>query len=114
MPATLSTKAVEQSTYIVTASFTDEDGGVVVPDSLQWSLVDEFGDAVNGRKDVSVTSPQSSEDIVLSGDDLVIDAGRDEQTRWLVIEGTYTSTAGSGLPIKDQVEFIVTNLRKVK
>jgi hypothetical protein len=61
-----------------------------------------------------VSSPESTEDIVLSGDDLQLPDGYDEVYRWLVIEGTYSSNAGSGLPIRDQVRFPVANLKKVR
>jgi len=114
MPTTLSTKAVEQSTFVVSATFTDENGDSVVPNTLQWSLVDRKGNVVNDRKDVSVSSPSSTEDIVLSSADLKIDKDREQVSRWVVFEGTYDSTLGSDLPLKDQVEFTVVNLKKVR
>lgn len=114
MPTTItSTKAIEQSTFVITCSFTDEDGDAVAPDTLSWSLTDEDGTIINSREDVAVTSPSASEDIVLSGDDLALVSGHEEDERYLVLEGTYTSDAGTGLPIRDQVKFYVSNLKKV-
>ena len=112
MPTALSLKAVEQSTYIITASFTDEAGNSVTPDSLKWSLVDRKKRIVNNRKDVEITSLDTSIDIVLSGDDIAID-GDGEVERWIVVEGTYTSDAGSGLPFRDQASFRISNLKSV-
>ena len=66
--------AIEQSTYVITASFTDETGAAVVPNSVTWTLVNGDGQVVNSRSAVSVT-PASSVTIVLSGDDL--DLGTD-------------------------------------
>lgn len=114
MPTTLSKKAVEKSTFIVTAQFWDENGDPVPPDSLQWSLVDEDNNVVNGRDRITVSSPSDTVDVVLQGEDLVVDPDRKETPRWVVFEGTYTSeTYGSDLPITDQAEFRVLNLKKV-
>ena len=118
MPTTISaTKAIEGSTFIVTAAFTDEDGSAVAPDTLAWSLVDRNGTVINDRENVSVggspSLPSSSEDIVLFGDDLALADGYDEEERYLVLEGTYTSDAGTGLPLKDHLKFYVVNLKKV-
>ena len=114
MPTTLTATITEQGTAIITVTCADENGDAVNPDSLTWSLVDRSGNAINSRKDVSISSPTSSEDIVLSGDDLVVPDGYDSVKRWVVIEGTYSSDAGSGLPLRDQCEFTVTNLKKVR
>lgn len=108
-----SKKAVEEGTFIVTAEFKDEDGNAVSPNVMAWSLVDEDGNIVNDKEDVSISSPSSSEDIVLSGDDLALTDGRSEEARYVVFEGTYDSTLGNDLPLKDQIKFFILNLRKV-
>lgn len=112
MPVTLSKKAIEESTLVVTASFEDEEGSAVVPDSLKWSLVNRDGSVVNGRDNVEVTSLSSEVDIVLSGDDLAKD-GPGEVERWIVLQATYTSTLGSGLPLKDQAAFYIVDLKSI-
>lgn len=94
------TTAVEKSTYVVDLSFTDEDGTAVVPDTITWSIRDNAGNIVNSRDAVSAT-PASTVTIVLSGDDLAYDAYT-KTARTLTIEATYTSTAGAGLPLKDE------------
>jgi hypothetical protein len=107
------TKAVEEGTYVITASFYDEDGNAVSPDTMAWSLTDKDGTIINSREDVAISSPGTSENIVLSGNDLAItDDGHSEQVRYLVMEGTYTSALGT-LPLKDQCTFYITNIKKV-
>jgi len=110
MPTDLTTRAVEESTFIVTATFTDEDDDYVSPNSLTWTLTDGDGNIVNSREDVVVSSPSTSEDFVLTGDDLVV-AG--SSVRILTLEADYNSDAGSGLKLKDQVQFFIHNLPAV-
>lgn len=106
MPTTITTKAVEQSTYVVTVAFTDEDGDAVTPTAAAWSLRDGNGAIVNSREDVSAT-PGTSIDIVLQGDDLNADDGL---ARILTVEATYNSDLGTGLPLKDEVTFTIDDL----
>jgi hypothetical protein len=97
----------------ITAAFTDEAGDAVAPATLTWTLTDTEGAVINNRSDVAVNTPESSETIVLSGNDLGITAAEKAATdetfvlRVLTIEGTYNSSLGSGLPIRDQVTFAV-------
>ena len=115
--------AKEESTYVVNAAFTDEDGDAVVPASMVWSLTDKDASIVNSREDVAVTPLASSSDIVLSGDDLVVTA--DEITealqdpnigidpilvdRFITFVGTYDSTLGNGLPLTGEFKFKIEN-----
>jgi len=112
MPTNLVTKAVEQSTYIITASFTDAAGVAVVPNSINWTLTDAGGSIVNGHDDTSIAIPAASVDIVLSGNDLTCPHGRD-RSLILLLEALYDSTEGSSLPMRDQVRFTVQNLQAV-
>ena len=109
MPTELAGTAIEESTFIVTASFTDEDDAAVTPNTVTWTLTDADGVVINSQLDGSVT-PGTAVEIVLSGDDLALDAGRTSE-RVLLIEGDYDSAAGSGLPLRDECRFDVTNLK---
>ena len=112
MPATLSTHATEEGTYVITITTKDENGDLVDPTTLMWTLTDLKGNVVNNREDVSISSPSSSEDVVLSGDDLQItDAlGRD---RMFVVEGTYSSDLGTGLPLKEWAYFSIDDSKAI-
>lgn len=109
-----SKKAIEKSTFVLTIHFKDEDGEAATPDSLKWSLITVSGDVINSRSEVVISEPQAIQDILLQGDDLAILRGRLEEYRWLIIEATYTSSLGSGLPLNEQIRFSVLNLKKVQ
>lgn len=111
---TVDQAAVEEGTFAVTVSFTDEDGDPVAPNTgLTWSLTkSDRQTIVNAREDVGIT-PNTSVTIVLTGDDLVKDAGELVTWRYLVIEGTYNSTLGSNLPLKDHLRFPIVDIAKV-
>ena len=108
MPTTLTDTAIEESTFVLTLSFTDEDDAAVTPKTGTWTLTDEAGNVINSRLDVEISALASSVDIVLSGDDLAI--GTYGGQRVLLFEGTYDSDAGTDLPLKDQVRFTIDNL----
>lgn len=110
MPITTTTTANEESTFVITCSFTDENSVAVVPSAVIWMLTDENGMIINNRSGVSVTSLASSIDIVLSGDDLAITGTSKQSVRILTVKATYDSTLGTGLPLKESLRFVVKNL----
>lgn len=100
MAETLSDEALEDSTFVVTATFTDEDEAAVTPQTIEWSLKDENGNVVNSRSAESET-PGTSIDILLSGDDL--DPGTATVGKVLLtVTATYNSTLGNDLPLMGQ------------
>ena len=109
MPMTLREKAVEGSTYVITASFFDENDTAVVPASILWSLTDARGDVVNSREDVAVAVPAAVIDIVLSGDDLAVTTGQSPFRR-LRVNATYNGPAGPATPLVDEVRFTISAL----
>ncbi len=110
--STSANRATEKSTFIIGAAFTDEDGSATIPVTIKWSLVDEAGAIINSREDVAVASPAASINIVLSGDDLALATAETTQRR-LLIEATYSSSAGTGLPLNDECIFYIENLAGV-
>lgn len=107
--------AREKSTFVISCTFTDEDDNSVTPDSFAWSLVDSSGNAVNGLTDQSET-PAATINIVLDDDDLQIlsaEQSLDRVKRSVVIEATYTSSNGSGLPLNEEIVFVIENLQKI-
>ena len=102
MAITLEPNALEDSTYVVTAAFTDEDGIAVVPNTVTWSLKDKSGAVINERTAISET-PASSVDIVLTDDDLVPGTpDSDVGVILLTVTAPYDSALGSGLPLVAQ------------
>lgn len=111
MSTKLSVDFVEGSTGVIVASFTDEDDNPVSPATLYWKLTDSEGTVINSRSAEEISTPSSIENIVLSGDDLVIQAGEGTKGyRILTIWGTYNSSYGSDLPIQAAVRFTVLDL----
>ena len=105
MPATLTTHAVDQSSYIVSCAFTDHNGDEVVPSSITWDLYDGDGDVINSRSAVAVEEPAASIDILLSGDDLKYSDGR---YRVLKISAAYDSEElGNDIPIVGSTRFVI-------
>ena len=108
MTTTITTpSAIEDSTYALVLSFTDEEGDPVTPDTATWTLRDTEGNVVNSRQDVVISSLASSVTVLLSGDDLMYTPSAE---LILIVEATYDSSLGNDLPLKDQVRFPVANL----
>lgn len=112
MAIRLSDLANERSTYPIRLTFVDQLDGPVTPSPLTWTLTDADGAVVNSRSAVSVTASAGSALIVLSGADLAV-SGSKPVDRVVTVEGTYTSTYGADLPIKEEVWFSVVPLMKV-
>jgi hypothetical protein len=111
----LDVHATEKSTYVVTATFKDENEVLVVPNIITWTLTDESGTVINSRTDVSVAFPASVINILLSGLDLAMQPSETAGTvgRVVTVNATYESTLGSNLPLKGEVRFYIDNLLKV-
>lgn len=109
----LETPAIEQSTYAIDVSFTDENGVPLTPNSgLTWSLVDTLGVIVNSRQDVAIAAA-STITVVLSGNDLALSSTLLSTWRKLLVEGTYNSSLGSNLPLRQEVTFNIEPLAGV-
>ncbi len=109
--AILTSLALEESTYVITASFTDEDGAAVVPNTatVTWTLTDLDGTVINLRSAVAVSSA-STITIVLSGDDLSLLVSDDSGVRKVLVQAQYDSSIGSDLPLNDEVQFTIDPL----
>ena len=108
MAKRLSNHAMEGSTYVVRLSFFDEDGVAEVPTTATWTLTDPAGTVINTRLDIAIAAPATTNDIVLSGADLTIGVNGPE--RVLMVEATYTSGLGVGLPLRDECWFVIDGL----
>ena len=115
MGTAITTNAREKGTYVVTLTFTDEDGNSVVPDSIAWTLMNRnSGTIINSREDVAIATPAASVDVVLSGDDLqILTDEEDYGRRVLLVEAVYDSDAGNNLPLKTEAYFQINDLAGV-
>jgi hypothetical protein len=106
MATHLSVAAVEESTYVVTAAFTNEDGDPVIPSTVVWTLSDIDGTIINSRENVAET-PATTVNIVLTGDDLAVSGS---YTRIVTVIALYNSDYGTGLSLKAAASFNLENL----
>ena len=100
---TLTQTPNEASAILVTVTFKDFDDADFTPTTCKWSLTDSGGSVVNSRDRVDATVTGASHDFLLSGDDLLYadDFGR----RVFLVEGTYTSAYGVGIPYREEASF---------
>ncbi len=115
MAIELSTNAKERSTYRLTVTFFDERTPpvAVTPNSITWTLSDINGTVINSREDVSVT-PASTVNIILRGDDLALDSAAYNADRIVTVKATYDSTAGSDLPLNEEIRFSIDDLQVIQ
>lgn len=105
--------AGEESTLVITATFTDENGDAVTPQTAKWTLSDLDGTVINSRTEVAIGSLASEVDVVLSGDDLALQSTTDTGRRAFLIEATYNSALANDLPLNEEVQFDVNDFVKV-
>lgn len=119
-------KPAEKGTAVFEIYYTDEDGTNVVPTGCAWQLMRSDGTIIGEDPDdrtfakstftcddtfvnnagVSVTGKI----LVISGDDLAVFGGTDNCERVLSVQGTYSSDAGSNLPVNGECEFEIDRL----
>lgn len=113
MSIEITTHAIEKSTFVITAAFTDAAGSAVTPNTIVYTLTDINGTVINSKSSVSVT-PDTSVDIVLSGDDLAMQSGESViAERLLTIEAVYDSTEGTNMPLNAEVHFYIDDLKNI-
>lgn len=103
--------ANEGGSKVVTAVFTDEDGADVVPNSVNWTLVNEAGSVINSRENVVVSVAQSVS-IVLSGDDLPWYGAKitDTYPIYVSFNVEYDSVLESDVPLVEEQKINVRNI----
>jgi hypothetical protein len=112
MTTTISVKPSERGTAIVEMLFTDEKSNVVTPTSLKWQFMRTSGVVINNRSfaNCPFTATGGEAEVVLSGDDLAIFGSSDSGIRLFSVQGVYDSTAGTGLPLTDELIFAIQPL----
>ena len=107
MPTTITTQAIEESTYVVTFTFKDEDGVAMTPNSITEKLTDLSGTVINSISR-SVT-PASVLTIVYTGDDLTLSEGVGRK-RLCTVSGTYDSSYGTSLSYVETAKFEIRDI----
>jgi hypothetical protein len=106
MPIHIQEKAIEGSSFEASIDWVDENGDAVVPTAMAWTLMDGKGNIINSRDAVSISTPASTEVLLLEGDDLKCSGENSPVRRWIYWNGTYTSTThGAGKPLVDISSF---------
>lgn len=104
---TLNTVAVEGSTLIATATFTDENGIPIMPASdVTWRVLDKSNNTITNGTETAAMSV----DILITGI-TIDDSTRLKHDLFLIVETTYDGALGNGLPIKQVAKFKCTNIR---
>jgi len=107
MSIELELHADEESTYKITAAFTDAAGDAVTPNTITYKLTNSAGTVINS-KTAEVVTPDTSVDIVLSGDDLALQTGETGTVeRLLTMEAIYDSTEGNDMPLREEATFFI-------
>ena len=113
MPTMLNTKAIEESSYVITVSCKNVSGAGVIPNSLKWKLTDEDGNTVNSRTLSTYAGALSTAmNIVLSSNDLAL-TDHSKPRRVVTIIAKYTGSEGTSLPLTDEVKFDILNLQGI-
>ena len=105
----LTSTAVEGSTFVINIAPKDENDDAVTPLTVTWSLQDLNRNYINSREDVSVSSPTSSEDIVLTGDDLALSQPNGNERRFFTSKVTWSGTYGASTNLVESCEFKIYN-----
>lgn len=102
---TLANNVTNRGTYLISGQVTNEDGTLMVPSFIKWTLTDKWGNVINGKNNVSITPPTSEFVITLTGDDIDLE---DSNNRIFTVDIEYDSVAyGNDLPLRAQSSFTI-------
>ncbi len=104
----------EQEDATFTVEVKDEDGLVVTPTALTWTLTDEWGEVVNDKADQDASTLADLSLVDLAPTDTIVQtAERKKQhvPRKILFTATYNSNYGIGRQKKKEHSFEIKNLR---
>lgn len=107
MSVAITTQTYSGNTFVITATFTDEDGVGVTPTALTYIIYDEWDNALIKYKTpssiASVTTIAVPASIITLASD--VDYRVYRKIKWT---GTYNSTTlGNGLPLRETGWFVI-------
>lgn len=115
MGTTITQHIPEKSTAIFTVTMDNENGDPIVnPDSFKWSLTNEKGKIINGRKEVVGTPDGNGQvTIVLANDDTAVSSGfqGESELRVLLVECIYDAAVQNNTPDNDEAYFYIDRLK---
>ena len=109
----LGKKAVENSAFVINILWYDEAGASMTPTTANWSLFDSNGSIVNSLSDVAVTTPATSNNIVLNATDTAVISGSTNDRRVQVVASYNSATYGNNLLLYREIEFGIAPLSTV-
>ena len=102
----ITTAVGELGTLTATIEFRDVRGNFFNPDTAAFQLTKVDGTIINSRSFANGSFAGNT--VVLTGPDLALDVAGDI-TRVFSVEGTYSSSEGSGIPFTIEERFIIIN-----
>lgn len=112
----------EEGTGKISFILQDEDENIVTPTEISWQLSDILGTIINSNTfannditgtetSVTIGDVTGSGFIVgLTGDDLSLLSTSDDGRRRFAVQARYNSSLGTGMYLKGELAFTVTNL----
>ncbi len=107
MPVGISTTSIDGNTYVITATFTDEDAAPITPTALYYTIYDEWDNQVARAATPSTIASTTVIALQASARTLAsdIDYKVYRKIKWV---GTYnSSTLGNGLPLRETGWFVI-------
>ena len=99
----------EQTTWVVTCTFTDEDGTAVTPSAGSYRI-DDVDTDTEIKTDTGISPSSSTHDIpIIASENAMVTATNNKEVHRLTLSFTY----GSSLTGRGEYEFFVKNMTKV-
>jgi len=103
-PLRIITYVKQGTSAVFRVEIADENGNLITPVSMEWTLSDDAGNIINGRQDVGI-GPAAVVDVVLEGADTAPVVPFDNLRRVLTVHATYDSTLATGLEVVGDYTF---------
>jgi hypothetical protein len=107
MAVGITTTSSSGNTFVITATFTDEDGVGVTPTALTYTIYDEWDNLITTAKTPGVIASVTTIAIPASARSLAsdVDYKAYRKIKWV---GTYNSTTlGNNLPLRETGWFVI-------
>ena len=110
MPITIADAVNDGTAVVATATFTDEAGEPVTPDSITWSLFDPDGAIVNELEDEGIVTPAASVDVLIEGANNLYSDG---YKRTIVFQAVVDLVAGNNQASNESATYQILDIHGV-